>query len=188
MLVADAKARPMPPTTALVQSYVQKWDTLEKYVFQEASLALLFQRLCPRNSEMAHVLLKVSALNDFYSTNIYDTHTVARHIVTLNVDERITRGDLSLVNQMALVAVGWNKNRNFYSFASKYCNHHNPDAFPIFDSYVEKMLLHFRKRDQFSKFRASELKQYSRFVEIIRVFQKHYSLARARSFDIGARR
>jgi len=74
---------PLTPTAEIVQSYVRKWVTLERYVFQEKALALLFQQLCPRSDEIIHVLLKVSALNDFYSTNIYDTHTVAKHIVAL---------------------------------------------------------------------------------------------------------
>jgi hypothetical protein len=65
------------------------------------------------------VLLKVSALNDFYSTNIYDTHAVARHIEHLRIDESLLSGDLSLVNRIAPVKVG-KKVRNFYSFVTKY--------------------------------------------------------------------
>ncbi|MDZ4852278.1 MAG: hypothetical protein SGI77_23570 [Pirellulaceae bacterium] len=166
---------PLSPTIELTQSYMRKWGTLEKYKFQEDSLSLLFQEFCPNNSDIVHVLLKVSALNDFYTTNIYDTHSVAKHIIASDVDSRIADGDCSLVNQMASVVVG-GKIRNFYSFASKYCNHHNPEAFPIYDSYVEKMLLHFRDAHNFAQFSKAELKQYSRFVAIIHSFRQHYSL------------
>lgn len=165
----------VPPTVALTNDYNRKWKTLEKYTLQEASLALLFRQFCPRSDDIWHVLLKVSALNDFYSTNIYDTHAVARHIVTIRVSDRIDAGDSSVVNQMARVSVG-SKHRNFYSFASKYCNHHNPEAFPIYDSYVEKMLLHFHRRDRFAVFKRADLKQYARFVEVIVAFRKHYGL------------
>lgn len=29
---------------------------------------------------------------------------------------------------------------NFYSFASKYCSHHNPLDYPIYDIYVDEVL------------------------------------------------
>jgi hypothetical protein len=165
------------PSVALVNEKLREWETLEKYTLQEASLALLFRELCPRNDEISHVLLKVSALNDFYSTNIFDTHSVAKHILALGATARILAGDADLVNELALVSVGGSqRKRNFYSFASKYCNHHNAEAFPIYDSYVDKMLMHFHRIDRFAKFHKKELKQYRRFVEIIRAFRKHYAL------------
>src|SRR5438552_241306 len=131
--------QPLRPTVSLVNDRLREWETLEKYTLQEASLSLLFRELCPRNDEISHVLLKVSALNDFYSTNFFDTHSVAKHILAIGVTERLLNGDPHLVNELALVTVGGTQ-RNFYSFASKYCNHHNAEAFPIYDSYVEKML------------------------------------------------
>ncbi|UTW70364.1 hypothetical protein KHA80_07545 [Anaerobacillus sp. HL2] len=42
------------------------------------------------------------------------------------------------------------KKKNFYSFATKYCSHHNPLDYPIYDSYVDEVLRHFRNRDGFS--------------------------------------
>jgi hypothetical protein len=114
-------------------------------------------------------------LNDFYSTNIFDTHAVAKHIATRDVDARLAAGDQCLVNDMAVVTIG-GKTRNNYSFASKYCNHHRPDAFPIYDSYVAKMLLHFRKTDDFASFDLAALKQYDLFVQAILAFRKHYAL------------
>ena len=38
------------------------------------------------------------------------------------------------------------------------------------------MLMHFHRIDRFGKFQRKELKQYRRFVEIIRAFRKHYVL------------
>ncbi len=171
----NTRGVPAQPAPESVEVYLEKWKTLEKYVFQEASLSLLFQQFCPNNEDIVHVLLKVSALNDFYSTNILDTHSVAKHIAVLNVDKRIAAGDPLLVNQIASVTVG-GKKKNFYSFASKYCNHHNPDPFPIYDSYVEKMLLYFGARNKFGDFNKDALKQYERFVQVIVAFRKHYSL------------
>ncbi len=165
---------PPRPSATIIREYIKTWETLEKYTLQEASLALLFHELCPLNDDIHHILLKVSALNDFYSTNIFDTHSMAKHILKIHPTARMKDGDASLVNELALVTIG-GKTRNFYSFASKYCNHHNADAFPIYDSYVHKMLIYFNESERFTTY-SDELKQYGRFVEIILAFKKHFKL------------
>ena len=176
---------PSSPSPEYLSSYLQRWERLENYRLQEQSLGLLFKEFCPSNIVLEQVLLKVSALNDFYSTNIFDTYTVARHICEMNIESRLRSGDLSLVNELAMVTIQ-DKKRNFYSFASKYCSHHFPDSFPIYDSYVEKMLLHYARVDSFSSFRKEDLKHYESFVRIIREFQTHYQLGQfsLRKIDI----
>ena len=120
-------------TEKQVEHYLNQWRTLDKYVMQEDCVSLLFQKLCTNNTNLVEILLKVSTLNDFYSTNIYDTHSVAKHILSLGADKKITQGDLSLVDQMANVNFN-GKVRRVYSFATKYCSHHAPDTYPIYDS------------------------------------------------------
>ncbi len=168
-------SEPLTPTCDLLSDYLAKWKQLENYRLQEASLGLLFQNLCPENKEIEHVLLKVSALNDFYSTNIFDTYSVARHILTKDIDDRLKTDDYSLVNDIAQISIK-NKNKNFYSFASKYCSHHKPTSYPIYDSFVEKMLLHYKSRDNFDSFDKVDLKNYGRLIKVIRNFQGFYKL------------
>jgi hypothetical protein len=163
------------PSPESISKYIEKWSTLENYILQEQALNHLFQNLCPTNNKIEDVLLKVSALNDFYSTNIFDTYTVAKHILNKNIDSRLRNKDYSLINDIAQVTIK-GKTRNFYSFASKYCSHHKPDDFPIYDSFVEKMLMHYRKVNKFHKFRKKDLKIYDKFIEIISTFQRFYSL------------
>lgn len=167
--------QPEPPTPEIVNQLLTEWQSLNNYVLQEKSLALLFNTFCPQNTNIEHVLLKVSALNDFYSTNIFNKYAVARHIISLNIDPLLANSDKALVNMLALVPIG-GKVRNFYSFASKYCSHHRSADYPIYDQYVEKMLMHFGKVDRFLKFTKPELKQYERFLEIILAFRNHYGL------------
>ncbi len=116
-------------------------------------------------------------LNAFYSTRILakDALAVAERIVALNTGERIAKGDMSLVNEMAVVSVA-GKNWVFYSFASKYCSQHNPVKFPIYDGYVDKMLWHFRSVDNFAKFKRKELKIYPRFADVVHAFKRFYEL------------
>ena len=166
---------PPQPNKSIVKFYLSRWKTLENYKLQEQSLNLLFHSYCPNNNQLEQILLKVSALNDFYSTNIFDTYTVAKHILKCNIDKDLSAGNEALVNKIAPVTIN-GKTRNFYSFASKYCSHHNPESYPIYDSYVDKMLMHFKKKDKYDAFVKPNLKEYQRFIEIIKNFQKHYNL------------
>ena len=77
------------PNKESIEKYLDKWGTLENYRLQESSLGRLFHELCPDNSCIQSILLKVSALNDFYSTNIYDTYSVTKHIKDLNIEYRL---------------------------------------------------------------------------------------------------
>ena len=169
-------SNPVTPDTKVIKEYLKNWKTLENYTLQEKSLGLLFHELCPKNDNIEGVLLKVSALNDFYSTNIFDTYSVAKHILTCNIDSGLERDDIELVNIIAPVTIN-GKTRRFYSFASKYCSHHKPETYPIYDSYVEKMLMHFKKIDKLEKFKKDDLKSYSRFIEIIEKFRAYYELS-----------
>ncbi len=45
-----------------------------------------------------------------------------------------------------------NKEINFYSFATKYCNWHNKASYAIYDSFVDKVLMAYKRNDKFSTF------------------------------------
>ncbi|MDO5708167.1 MAG: hypothetical protein Q4P31_06000 [Andreesenia angusta] len=58
----------------------------------------------------------------------------------------IKRKDPILVNDIARVDMNC-KIINFYFFATKYCSHHDPFNYPIFDAYVERVLLELNRKD-----------------------------------------
>lgn len=162
------------PTIEQVKFYLDKRESLENYVAQENALNKLFSTL-PNNTDLNDVLLKSVALNHFYSTNIFSIYTMANHILSLkNVDSRLKSGDLSLIDEMRKVTIK-DKAKDFYSFSSKYCAHHNGDAFPIYDSCVEKVLMYFKK-DKFSQFKKADLKNYAKFKQVLLDFRNHYNL------------
>ena len=163
------------PTVEQVEFYLTKWDGLENYHLQEDALNKLFLELCPNNTDILDILLKASTLNDFYSTNIFSIYPVAKHIRSLNIDTRLDAGDVTLVRDIQHVTIS-NKKRSFYSFATKYCSHHNPLDYPIYDSYVDEVLRYFRNRDNFSDFQNDELKDYVRFKNILIDFRGFYDL------------
>lgn len=163
------------PCANEIREYILKWDGLEDYVNQERALDKLFLELCKDNHSIENILIKCSALNDFYSTNIFKVHNVAQHYLLQNIDERLANGDLSLVSDLAHIEIN-GKSFYFYSFASKYCSHHRPDLYPIYDSYVHKLLKYFRDRDGFTKFKEADLKTYQSYSDVILAFRKFYGL------------
>jgi len=164
------------PSQKEVKYYLKLWDSLENYTLQESSLEKLFQKTYPLNNNMDDVLIKVCALNDFYSTNIFSPFTVAKHIVALKIDNNLVKNDLEIVNKIANVKMGGGKSRNFYSFATKYCSHHKPTVYPIYDSYVERILIYLKKMDNFADFSREDLRSYVKFKDILLKFRKYYDL------------
>ena len=63
---------------------------------------------------MSDILLKVAALNDFYSTNIFSDYPVAKHILSLNIDARLKSGDITLVSDLQKVTICCNENKAGY--------------------------------------------------------------------------
>lgn len=161
------------PTPDVVKKYLNEWEGLSKYVAQESALDKLFLEVYPKNDNMDEILIKASSLNDFYSTNIFSVYKVAKHIYDLKIDQRL--GDLDLVNDIAKLQIN-EVDKNFYSFSTKYCSHHKEDVYPIYDSYVEKVLMNFKRNYKFATFTSKELKDYKRFVEVLEEFKVAFGL------------
>ena len=169
------------PSKEDVEKYLKEWDKLENYTAQEKALDKMFLELCKNNKDISDILLKVATLNDFYSTNIFSVYNMAKHIRNLkDVDTRLEKGDVTLVNEISKVTINGTE-KNFYSFASKYCSHHNPKEFPIYDSYVDKVLRYFQKKDGFYEIEdkasfKNGLKDYKFFKDVLIRFQEKYEL------------
>lgn len=182
--VNDKHLKVPQPCGLEVKKYLSKWDNLENYFLQEKALDKLFFETYPVNSDINDVLIKVASLNDFYSTNVYYPFIVAKHIVNLNIDDRLFNGDANLVNDIASVKINEGKIRSFYSFATKYCSHHKPLEFPIYDSYVDQMLRYFRNTDHFQEFKNDDLRDYIKFKDILVHFKEFYKLEEFNFKDI----
>ncbi len=163
------------PSTAEVERYLDIWNKDEWSFHSENGLKRLFEKVYPSNDNLEGVIIKCAALNDIYYTNIFDVFSMAKHIFKLNIDERLNREDLTLVNDIAHAIIG-GKSRFFYSFATKYCSHHRPETYPIYDRYVQKVLCCLQKRDKFSNFKEQDLRNYDVFVKVVRDFQEKYNL------------
>lgn len=167
------------PSKSEVKRWLRIWEE-EKYNIPEKSLNKLFS-VYPLNQNLEEVLIKVYVLNSAYSTNIFSPLTVAKHIVKLNIDKFLSKGDPTIVNRLADVKMNNNRIRSFYSFTTKYCSFHQPTEYPIYDSYIVKTLSYFKQRDNFSDFTKEDLRQFKRFKIVILDFKKNYHLE---SFDL----
>lgn len=168
------------PSIASVHYYLDKWDSLPDYKAQENALDRLFEDLCPSNTDIRDILIKCSTLNDFYSTNIFKIFNVAQHYFSKDIDRRLDAKDLQLVNELAKITID-GKERLFYSFATKYCSHHRPSVYPIYDSYVDRVLKFYRDEDHFEEYQDEDLKDYPKFCNIVHSFSSFYKLEQ---FDI----
>ena len=128
----------------------------------------------PGNTDRLAVLLKFSVLNDLYSTNIYDKVKIVDHITRLskeeNLDKLLKSGNLDAVEKLRCghgIKTKKGKDRNFYSFATKYCHFSNPKCYPVYDQYVKEAIKKLRndKYIQFSN--TDELRNPQTFKAII---------------------
>lgn len=173
------------PSKEEVENYLKEWDSLENYTLQESSLRKLFLQTYPLNNSLDDVLVKVCVLNQFYGTQIRRVFDMAKHIVSLNIDEDLKNDNLDLVEKIARdhkIRKSKNAKESYlYSFAAKYCSHHKPTTYPIYDTYVEQMLVYCRDKDKFDTFKNEEIKSYLRFKEILLNFRNFYDL---KEFDL----
>jgi len=149
----------------------------------DPALSTLFKQF-PCNTHSDHVLLKVAALNATYSTRIRaysknkpSLYDVARHIVSLNIDDNLEAGATGLAETIANVKTGDGRKARNYSFATKYCNWHRHDLYPIYDSRADIYLWELKKRTAFYTFHRQDLYwNYPRFKEIVQAFRTHFKL------------
>lgn len=170
------------PSKEEIDYYQKKWNENPKYVCAEAALKRLFVAKGPQFLDESDLMIKCSTLNDFYGTHIYDIYPVVKRYMLLGKDleERLVQGELCLVDDLKNVtfinANGTTVEKHLYSFASKFCSHHNPDAFPIYDYYVDKILKELRNQRKELSFKNTDLTNYNTFVGVINQFRKVYGL------------
>ena len=162
------------PTPKYVAKRIAEFDSNPRYHGAESTVGLVF-RQWPRNSVYEQVLAKVVVPNRLYSTNIYDPYTVAQHIIDIKIDERLTAGDLKLVNDVADVTFA-DKHKTLLSFATKYCSWHQPGHYQIYDGNVDWLLCAYRRKFAFADFKRYELREYPRFHAIVDALRDRFRL------------
>ncbi len=166
------------PNAALVREACEQFDRENGII--EKALADLFSAY-PANDNPSHVLLKVVALNSLYSTRVLAVLKLADHISGqgATLDPALAAGSAEAVDSIARIKIG-EKDFAFYSFATKYCNWHQPNLFPIYDSRVDKYLWLLKKKGAFcceSFSHHQDLYDYSIFCNIMTAFRGQFGLS-----------
>ena len=143
-----------------VTEYFKKFEDQEN--LKEWTLRKTFEQW-PNNTDKAEVLAKITLLNVFYSsflnnyaidkTSKIDIEGMASVIVGIeDFDELVHSANKSdqirLVNTIRYCGKASKEESPFYdaySFATKYCNWHNPKAFPIVDRYSKGMVYYLSR-------------------------------------------
>ncbi|MFC3833333.1 MULTISPECIES: hypothetical protein [Deinococcus] len=147
----------------------------------EAALHKLLHTF-PDNTVTAEIYLKVVAINQIYGTGILAVQPVAERIQAAVIDADLRAGDPGVVHRIDrlqfVTAKGKEIDRSIYSFATKYCAHHQPEHYPIYDGIVSTKLLAYDQRDNFNSYRLkyADLRDYVKFKEVVLQFRAHYGL------------
>jgi hypothetical protein len=151
----------------------------------EQTLKDLF-RQHPENGNLSQVLLKVVAVNALYSTQVFiysekipNVVDIAKHIVrnAQQIDSALTAGSPEIVDRIAKVTVSGKKDRNYLSFATKYCSWHRDDSYPIWDSNVGNYLRHLQKQTDFAAdFNLNADWKYPTFHGVMSDFRSRFGL------------
>jgi len=120
----------MKPFQETLEKYLDTFSRQEMYFVGDNRNLELFQKI-PSNTTAEDILTKVSAINDPDVSNQGIINDVVAHILNLAIDERLRKGDLSVVEDIA-TATYQGKAFHLLHFASVYCNFHRPEIFPIF--------------------------------------------------------
>jgi hypothetical protein len=164
------------PSKKDAEWFITTWREVGKFSSTVDAMFKICQQY-PNNNNLEEVLIKCAVIDNFSSTNVFDLYTMANHIVGKHIDEKLEKGDYSLVNDIAKVGIG-GKLRNFYSFATKYCHYHKPKRFAIYDRYVAKVLCFFLNKKE------DDLKDYETFMKALNDFSKRYSLEKYENDDL----
>ncbi|MGD0541819.1 MAG: hypothetical protein ABSB33_09910 [Tepidisphaeraceae bacterium] len=163
------------PILSYVNQQITGYKANPDFELYDATVRLVFNQW-KANTDPRQVLAKVVVLNRLYSTNVYDVLALKRRILEVDhIDDKLSSGDHGLVEEIARVTVG-GKPRFFFSFATKYCAWHEPDKFQMFDSYVEWILWEYKKDFGFAGFGRTELRNYERYVAILKKFRSFFCL------------
>ncbi|MFA6404608.1 MAG: hypothetical protein WCW03_01245 [Candidatus Paceibacterota bacterium] len=164
------------PSPEEVQYYLNFWDSNADLKLSDSSLKYLFSKTYPQNNNLEEVLIKVCTLKSLFGLIIFSPITVAKHIISLEIDSKFLKDDLMIVNEIASVNISTNRIINFYSFATKYCSFHKPNIYLKYDYHVSKLLKHHEQTDKFDEFTEMELRYYDKYHEVFINFRKKYGL------------
>jgi hypothetical protein len=136
----------MTPFEVSLKKYLQIFGGQEMCFINDIRNLELFAKH-PTNKTEEDIRMKISAISDDVEIKqLPNRDDLIKHILALDIDDRLIKGDLALVEDIGNV----NVNGTVYHllhFASLYCTLHKPMLFPIYSDqhhdFYRKYIKHF---------------------------------------------
>lgn len=192
----DKKFNLLNDGKCIIEQCISKFDEDESE--KENTVRRVFSD--PNNSILEVVLTKVVVLNEFYSTQLnsnkpkelkpgqtyhMDVISMAHHIVAWKQFSEYCNSQEKEKRQEAVAYLSglsekksdyfMQHHKKAYSFATKYCSWHNPNHYPIVDSFSKGMLYYLNKEFGFfrGKIKQEDLNTYSVFCDVYEALQEY---------------
>lgn len=169
----------------IINSYIERFKTAE--CLKEQVLEDVFSH--KTNNNLESVLKKVTLLNSFYSTQLFnnsasnvgkkhqaDIVSMARHIADEEEFDKWLSSDDWKENLKAVNYIAFDSSDHIQrdvihaslSFASKYCSWHYPEKYPIIDSISKGMLYYINRSKELveEKVTRDSLNNYKLFCDL----------------------
>lgn len=169
---------PKKPTKTLVEKYLAVYNEDPRYMHEDplqCRLKDLFR------GDYEDILLVVVTLDRLFNTHVHDVYRMADHIYKRK-DEILPAIEQGRPEAVGMIASGHEIGRSgrkesvFYSFATKFCYFLNPNDYPIFDNYVEKMLKAYNRQFGFCVNTWSDIRDYAVFKARVQAFAAYFGL------------
>jgi len=119
-----------------LKKYIDLYKDQETY-FANDKRNLEYFKAYPANTKREDILQKLSLMDDAAFHKLNALKDMTDHILRLNIDPKLARRDLSVVEEIALITLN-GKKENLLHLASAYCNLHQPDVYPVYsDQYID---------------------------------------------------
>lgn len=173
------------PATEEVETLLMTYyneDYYRKYRDDATTLQYLYQTY-RGNHHLNQVHVKVAVLDDFFGYGLSHTYQLSQHIASLDMDERLKKGDPGVVADIckAPYAMEREERERLYSFASRYCNQHEAQLYPIYDRHSAACMTEYLTEDLNCQLdgkatRPEEMRDYAVFCKVVMRFLEQYDL------------
>lgn len=136
----------MTPFETALKKYLAIFADQEMVFINDTRNLELFAKT-PSNKTEDDIRMKISSISDDMEIKqLPNTDDLIKHILALHMDDRLNKGDLTLVDDIARVTINGIP-YNLLHFASLYCTLHKPNVFPIYSDqhhdFYRKYIKHF---------------------------------------------
>lgn len=158
----------------IVQHYVDLFHEKD-YYFDDDQKRLRYFHKNPLNDDVCEIIVKISTMEHHQiDDRLCSRRAMAEHIAALQMDPALQQGRPEVVDAVARLSV--HHRDYFYSFASQYCNWHNPSAYPIYDLSMHNLLTFYWKKCQHTELLNDDLHDYPRFKDRVVEFRKQIGM------------